>query len=136
MERNVSKILESLIQVDLVVVMFANPLESGSWLPGDKSPSPKQRAAHSACNIQNNVFIYGGYDGKKKISDVHMLNTGFLFFMILFFRNHGMEFTCCQWTHSSWSFLPFLLCSRRQNVHFWRIRWSHKIKRVICLGTR
>jgi len=35
---------------------------------------PKGRAAHSACTLQNNLFIFGGYDGKKKLNDICMLD--------------------------------------------------------------
>lgn len=40
------------------------------------SPPGGGRAAHAGCVVGNKAFIYGGYDGKKRLSDVYFLNTG------------------------------------------------------------
>ena len=43
-----------------------------------QNPSP--RANHSSAVIKNNLCIFGGWDGSKRLNDLYYLDTGLIFF--------------------------------------------------------
>ena len=49
-----------------------------------KGTPPTPRDSHSCTTVDDNLFVFGGTDGKNPLNDLHLLNTCELFsFMLL-----------------------------------------------------
>ncbi len=50
--------------------------------------TPPPRANHSSAVLNNCLYIFGGWDGSKRLNDLHVLDSGFLlnfFFFYIFY---------------------------------------------------
>lgn len=43
---------------------------------------PSIRGAHSASLVENDIYVFGGYEGNTHMSDVHVLDAGNITFQI------------------------------------------------------
>lgn len=48
-----------------------------------KGTPPSARDSHSCTTIGDNLFVFGGTDGVKQLKDLHILETGELFWISL-----------------------------------------------------
>lgn len=48
---------------------------------------PSIRGAHSASLVENDIYVFGGYEGNTHMSDVHVLDAG----------NNNFQIRQCSW---------------------------------------
>ena len=53
---------------------WKNITPSNSNFPGKYHITPGSRAAHSCEMINNKLYIFGGWNGKKALNDLYILN--------------------------------------------------------------
>lgn len=49
-----------------------------------KGTPPTPRDSHSCTTVGDNLFIFGGTDGRRPLNDLHMLDTSELFILQYF----------------------------------------------------
>lgn len=56
---------------------------------------PTPRDSHSCTTVGDNLFVFGGTDGKNPLRDLHILDTGkFIFVFCSFFSFSYVFFQC------------------------------------------
>jgi hypothetical protein len=76
----------SCFQLNLNICYVMLITETSSWSrPADTGTVPVPRAGHSCCAIGPRLYTFGGGDSEEVFNDLHVLDTGTIFFAIQLF---------------------------------------------------
>lgn len=61
--------------VFIIIITTTTPIDNGRWEEKAIESGTRGRAGHASCALGKYMFVMGGYDGVKRLSDVQMFDV-------------------------------------------------------------